>query len=82
MKAGGKKKAARVMGAIETVPVKREVIITRAQVNFENLPIGASFSRDDKGHVLYVKNGKDRVHCSNTGKSESITGGSVYQVFL
>jgi hypothetical protein len=78
-----KKRAAPVMKPLgNTVTVKREFLVSSDTTDWDSLPLGATFARDAKGHVLYVKTEQNRARCLNTGKPERVGGAAVYQVFL
>jgi hypothetical protein len=40
------------------------------------------FSLDANASRIYVKTGKEKMKCVNTGKSQAVGGAAVYRVFL
>jgi ribosomal protein L29 len=78
-----KKKAVPVLKPLgNTKTVQRNLLIAENPVDWQSLPSKATFSRDEGGHILYVKSGESRAINLNTMKSEPISGAAVYQVWL
>jgi hypothetical protein len=77
-----KKKAIPVLKPLgNTKTIQRPFLIAENPTDWDALPDKATFSRDEGGHILYVKSGVSRAINLSTMKSEAISGAAVYQVF-
>ncbi len=79
---GGKRKAKPVLKPRSKVIEKSITIaIEESATDLDDIK-DEPFSLDANGSQLYVKVGKERIKCVNTGRSISVGGAAVYRVFL
>jgi hypothetical protein len=78
----GKKKSKPVLKPRGKVIVKQiSISIEESATDLDDIE-DEPFSLDSNCSQLYVKTGKERIKCVNTGKSISVGGAAVYRVFL
>ena len=79
---GGKKKSKPVLKPRGKVIVKQiNISIEESATDLDDIQ-DEPFSLDLNASQLYVKTGKERIKCVNTGKSIPVGGAAVYRVFL
>lgn len=79
---GGKKRAKPVLKPRGKVIEKQITLaIEESATDLDDIK-DEPFSLDTNGSQLYVKVGKERIKCVNTGRSISVGGAAVYRVFL
>lgn len=79
---GDKKKAKPVIKPRGKIVTKQITIaIEESATDFEGID-DEPFSLDQNASQIYVKTGKERMKCINTGKSIAVGGAAVYRVFL
>jgi len=57
------------------------IAIEESATDFQDID-DEPFSLDQNASQIYVKTGKERMKCINTGKSIPVGGAAVYRVFL
>ncbi len=78
----GKKKNKPVLKPRGKVIVKQiNISIEESATDLDDIE-DEPFSLDANCSQLYVKTGKERIKCVNTGKSIAVGGAAVYRVFL
>jgi hypothetical protein len=81
-RSGGKKKAKPVLKPRGKVIEKQITIsIEESATDLDNID-DEPFALDMNASQIYVKTGKERIKCVNTGKSIAVGGAAVYRVFI
>lgn len=57
------------------------IAIEESATDFDDIE-DEPFSLDQNASQMFVKTGKERLKCINTGKTKGISGAAVYRVFL
>jgi hypothetical protein len=79
---GGKRKAKPVLKPRGKVLEKQITLaIEESATDLDDIQ-DEPFALDTNASQLYVKTGKERIKCVNTGKSIAVSGAAVYRVFL
>ena len=82
LKNGKKKKAKPVLKPRGKLITKQiSIDIEESATDFDDIG-DESFALDANASRIYVKTGKERAKCVNTGKSIPVGGAAVYRVFL
>jgi hypothetical protein len=66
----------------KTISVKKEFLVQEASVDWDLVPVGAPFSLDTSGAILYTKSGKSKALCVNTMSVVQVGGATVHRVFF
>lgn len=79
----GRKKSKPILKPIgQTVSLKKDVIVQQNPIDWDDIPVGAPFSLDPNGVLIYTKAGISKALCLNTMSTVPVGGASVYRVFL
>jgi hypothetical protein len=81
-RSGGKTKAKPVLKPRGKVIEKTITIAVEESATDLDDITDEPFSLDGNASQLYVKTGKERIKCVNTGRSIAVGGAAVYRVFI
>lgn len=81
-RSGGKKKSKPVLKPRGKVnEIQKSFLVEESATSLQDIE-DEPFSLDQLASQIYVKTGKERIKCVNTGKSIATSGAAVYRVFL